>query len=57
MIIILLTEEFENGFTCLIKNTEKYTTFSVPIQKVVIGIKIENKVQKWYLTDYNLLIA
>ena len=57
MIIILLTEEFENGFTCLIKNTEKNTTFSVPIQKVVIGIKIENKVQKWYLTDYNLLIA
>ena len=28
-----LTEEFENEFTCLIKITEKYTTFSVAIKR------------------------
>ena len=31
-------EEFEGNFECLVENTEKYITFSVPIKK-----KIENK--------------
>ena len=32
-IIIEFAEEFERQFTCLGENTEKYITFSVPIQK------------------------
>ena len=31
-------KEFEGNFECLVENTEKYITFSVPIKK-----KIENK--------------
>ena len=31
-------EEFENQFTCLAKNIEKYITFSVPIEKEVTRI-------------------
>ena len=30
-----LTEEFEKQFTCLRENTEKYITFTVPIEKEV----------------------
>ena len=37
-IIKELVKEFEGNFECLSENTEKYITFSVPIQK-----KIENK--------------
>ena len=37
-IIKELVKEFEGNFECLGENTEKYTTFSVPIKK-----KIENK--------------
>ena len=37
-IIKELVKEFEGNFECLGKNTEKYTTFSVPIKK-----KVENK--------------
>ena len=33
-IIRKLTEKFEGQFECLGENTEKYTTFSVPIKKV-----------------------
>ena len=46
-----VAEEFEKKFTCLGENTEKYITFSVPIEKEVTII------DKPYLTDYNLLIA
>ena len=38
MLIKQLVKEFEGNFECLGKNTEKYITFSVPINK-----KIENK--------------
>ena len=34
-IIKLLAEEFKKEFTCLGKNTEKYITFTVPIEKEV----------------------
>ena len=34
-IIKELAEEFEGEFECLGKNTEKYTTFSVPIKKYI----------------------
>ena len=33
-IIRKLAEKFEGNFECLGENTEKYTTFSVPIKKV-----------------------
>ena len=33
-----LAEEFKKQFTCLGENTEKYTTFTVPIQKEVARI-------------------
>ena len=37
-IIKLLAEEFKKEFTCLGKNTEKYITFTVPIEKEVTRI-------------------
>ena len=46
MIIILLkklTEEFEGQFTCLGENTEKYITFSNPIEKEVTRINKTGK--------------
>ena len=53
-----LAEEFKKQFTCLGENTEKYITFTVPIEKEVTRIiKMENKKQKIYLTYYNLLIV
>ena len=33
-----LVEQFERKLTCLGENTEKYITFSVTIQKEVVGI-------------------
>ena len=52
-----LVEEFENQFTCLVENSEKYITFSIPIQKEVIRTdKNGENLQNNYLTDYNLLI-
>ena len=38
-IIKLLAEEFKKEFTCLGKNTEKYITFTVPIEKEVTRLK------------------
>ena len=39
MIIIKeLAEEFKKGFTCLVENTEKYITFTVPVEKEVTRI-------------------
>ena len=51
-----LPKEFEKQFTCLGKNIEKDITFTVPIEK---GVKRTDKMklQKPYLTDYNLLIV
>ena len=37
-IIKELTSEFDGQFECLQENTEKYTTFSVPIEKEVTNI-------------------
>ena len=37
-IIKELAEEFEKQFTCLGENTEKYITFTVPIEKEVTRI-------------------
>ena len=37
-IIKELVREFDGNFECLVENTEKYITFSVPLKK-----KIENK--------------
>ena len=54
----MLTKEFEKQFTCLWKNTEKYTNFSAPIQKEVKRIdKNGEGITRKYLKDYNLLIA
>ena len=33
-----LAEEFKKGFTCLVENTEKYITFTVPVEKEVTRI-------------------
>ena len=38
-----LTKEFEKQCTCLRKNTEKYITFSVPIEKEVTRIDENGK--------------
>ena len=62
MIIILLSrslaEESNKQFTCLGENSEKYITFTVLIEKKVTRIdKNGKKIQKIYLTNYNLLIA
>ena len=51
-------------FTCLGKNTKKYITLTVPIEdykrsfqkKLQELIKVKKKLQKIYLTYYNLLI-
>ena len=43
-IVKALTEEFEGKFICLEGNTEKYTTFTVPIgEKVIRNDKMEKK--------------
>ena len=53
-----LAEEFEKQVTCLGKNTKKYITFSVPLQKEVTEIdRNEKKLEKPYPIDYNLVIA
>ena len=53
----MLAEEFEKQYTCLGDDTEKYITFSIPIEKKATRIyKKQKKSQKPYHT-YNLLIA
>ena len=53
-----LAEEFKKPVTCLGDNTDKYMTFTVPVEKEVTKIgKMEKKLTKIYLTYYNLLIA
>ena len=57
-IIQELAEEFKKQFTFLGENTEKYITFTVPIEKKLEElIKMQKKLQKIHLTCYNLLIA
>ena len=56
-IIKELVEECEGQFTGLGKNTEKYITFFVPIEKMIKLIKMEKKSHKPYLTYDNLSIA
>ena len=56
-IIKELAEEIEGRFTCLRENTEKYLTFSITVEKKVTRtVKKDNKWQKPYLTNHNLLI-
>ena len=56
-IIKELAEEIERRFTCLRENTEKYLIFSVTVEKKVTRtVKKDNKWQKPYLTNHNLLI-
>ena len=45
-----VAEELKKQFTCLGENTEKYITFTVPIEKLQELIKMEKKSQKIYLT-------
>ena len=54
-----MAEKFEEQFTFLGENTEKYITFSVTAGKKQLQelIKKEQKSPKLHLTDYNLLIA
>ena len=52
-----LAEEFKKQFTCLGENTEKYITFTVPIEKKLQELIKMEKLQKIYLTYYSLLIA
>ena len=54
---MIVAEEFEGQVTCLEENTKNDTSFSAPIEKEVIRIDKKGKLQKTYLTDYNLLIA
>ena len=55
MIIKVLAEEFERQFICLGENTEKYTTFSVSVQKEVARIDINGQEITKTITDNNLL--
>ena len=48
-----LAEEFKRQFTCLGENTEKYITFTVPIEKEVIRI---NKKEKETISKLKILI-
>ena len=51
-----LAKEFKGQFNCLGENCEKYIIFPVPIEKEVTRInKMEKKLQKVYLAQYNLL--
>ena len=53
-----LAEEFEKKITYLGESTEKYITFTVPIEKEVTRIdKNGEEVTKIYPTYYSLLIA
>ena len=45
-IIKELAEEFKGQFECLGENTEKYITFSVPIEKEVVNGKKDNDSKK-----------
>ena len=57
-IIQELAEEFVKQFTYSGKNTKKYITFTIPMEKEVTKIdKNEKKLQKKYHTYHNLLIA
>ena len=52
-IIKNLAEEFKKQFTCLEENTEKYITFTVPIETEVIRTdKNEEGIMKVYLPYY-----
>ena len=53
-----LAKELEKKLNFPGKTTEKYKIFSVPITKEVRRIgRTKNKLQKPYLTNYNLSIA
>ena len=57
-IIKELAEEFKKQPFCLGENTEKYITFTVPIEREVTRTdKMEKKLQKIYVTYYSLLTA
>ena len=57
-IIKELSKQFKKQFTCLGENIEKYITFTIPIKKKLQElIKMEKKLQKIYVTYYNLLIV
>ena len=60
-IIKELVEDFEKQFTCLGENTEKYTAFTVLIEKDVTRIdkNVEETTKEYltYLTSCSLLIA
>ena len=57
-IIKVLAEKFKKQFPCLGETTGKYISFTDPIEKEVKElIKMEKKLQKIYLTYYNLLMA
>ena len=49
-----LTEDFKKQFTCLGEKTEKYITFTVPVEKEVTRIdKNGKKITKIYLSYHN----
>ena len=55
-IIKEFAEEFKKQVTCLRENTEKYITFTVPIEKEFMRInKNGQEITKIHLTYYNLL--
>ena len=58
-IITELAKKLEGQYTCLGENNENYISLSVPFQKKKLQelVKMKKKLQKLYLTDYNLLIA
>ena len=47
-IVKQLAEEFKKQFTCLGENTEKYITFTVPIQKDVTRIDKNGTINPLY---------
>ena len=58
LIIKELAKEFKKQFNCLIENTEKYITVTVPIETEITRTnKNGEKYQTIYLTYYSLLMA
>ena len=56
--MIELAEKLKKKITCLGENTEKFITFTVPIEKEVVRVdKNGEEFIKAYFADCNLLIA
>ena len=54
-IIKELVKEFDGNFECLVENTEKYITFSVPIKKKIENKNIEITYKTKFIDSYSFM--